>query len=72
MAVEPGQQKAFLFTGPGENSCFLENLVTTVMNNLQVFIRNLHIRYEDSLLNPQTCLGCGLCIQGISVEFTNK
>lgn len=60
--------------GMPDTGSFLENLITTIMNNLQVFIRNVHIRYEDTLMHPDpdVTLTCGICLFNLSVEFTNK
>ncbi|BET01399.1 Vacuolar protein sorting-associated protein [Nesidiocoris tenuis] len=54
-----------------ESPNFFENLITTIMNNLQIFVHNIHFRYEDSVMN-QTPFACGICLQGISVETTNS
>ncbi|KAG8227036.1 hypothetical protein J437_LFUL013823 [Ladona fulva] len=58
--------------GPPESKNFFENLMTTIINNLQIFIRNIHIRYEDTVSTPGSPLSCGLCLQTASVETTNK
>lgn len=55
-----------------ENGGFLETLITTVMNNLQIYIRGVHIRFEDSLTNIDSPRALGLCIQSISLETTNR
>lgn len=54
-----------------ESPTFIENLMTTIMNNLQVFIHNIHIRYEDSVMSENP-FACGICLQSISVETTNS
>ncbi|XP_073981480.1 intermembrane lipid transfer protein VPS13A-like isoform X2 [Rhodnius prolixus] len=54
-----------------ESPTFIENLITTIMNNLQVFIHNIHIRYEDSSMRDIP-LACGICLQSISIETTNS
>jgi len=38
-------------TAPGEES-FAEKLATRLINNLQVTVNKIHIRYEDSISNP--------------------
>jgi len=55
-----------------ENGGFLETLITTVMNNLQIYIRGIHIRFEDSITNADSPRALGLCIQTISLETTNR
>lgn len=61
-----------LFEDAPESRGFFENLMTTIMNSLQVHIRNVHIRYEDSTMNRDSPFACGICIQGISIETTNR
>lgn len=41
---------------------------------MQVFIRNVHIRYEDTLMHPDPDITftCGICLFNLSVEFTNR
>ncbi|GFG28735.1 hypothetical protein Cfor_06015 [Coptotermes formosanus] len=58
--------------GPPDAKTFLENLATTVINNLQIYVRNVHIRYEDTVTNAYCSVACGVCIQAISVETTNN
>ncbi|KAJ9582487.1 hypothetical protein L9F63_003180, partial [Diploptera punctata] len=70
--LEDLEDESVLGTGPPDTKTFLENLVTTVINNLQVYIRNIHIRYEDSVTNPDCSFACGICVQSISVETTNN
>lgn len=55
-----------------ESRSFVESLITTIMSNLQVFVHNVHIRYEDSSLRSDSSFACGLCIQNISIETTNR
>lgn len=38
------------------NSTWSQRLVNTVINNLQITIRHIHIRYEDSISNRGVCV----------------
>ncbi|CAK1541922.1 unnamed protein product [Leptosia nina] len=51
---------------------FFENLFTAIVNNLQIYIRNVHVRYEDSISSKDGPLACGLCLQSLSIETTNR
>ncbi|XP_047508917.1 vacuolar protein sorting-associated protein 13A-like isoform X2 [Pieris napi] len=51
---------------------FFENLFTAIVNNLQIYIRNVHVRYEDSISSKDGPLACGLCLQSLSIETTNS
>ncbi|XP_075226529.1 intermembrane lipid transfer protein VPS13A-like [Lycorma delicatula] len=68
------QDENLLGTGAPENHSFIENLITTIMNNLQVFVHNIHVRYEDSTLkgSDEHAFACGLCVQSFSIETTNS
>ncbi|KAL1131713.1 hypothetical protein AAG570_011326 [Ranatra chinensis] len=70
--LEVLEAENFLGTDAPESRSFLENLVTTIMNSLQVFVHNVHVRYEDSVTNNDTALACGMCIQSLSIETTNS
>ncbi|XP_053480404.1 vacuolar protein sorting-associated protein 13A isoform X2 [Ictalurus furcatus] len=47
---------------------FVEKLVTQVIKNLQVKISNIHIRYEDSITNPNSPLSFGVSLQNLSLQ----
>ncbi|KAM9475939.1 intermembrane lipid transfer protein VPS13A isoform 2-T2 [Clarias gariepinus] len=47
---------------------FVEKLVTQVIKNLQVKISNIHIRYEDSVTNPNSPLSFGVSLQNLSLQ----
>ncbi|XP_046398302.1 vacuolar protein sorting-associated protein 13C-like isoform X1 [Ischnura elegans] len=66
------ENESFFGSGPPESRNFFENLMTTIINNLQIFIRNFHLRYEDTISSPGSPLACGICLQTASVETTNN
>lgn len=39
-----------------QNSSFMTQLATKVIDNLQFSISNIHIRYEDRISSPQVCI----------------
>ncbi|XP_041980096.1 vacuolar protein sorting-associated protein 13A-like isoform X3 [Aricia agestis] len=51
---------------------FFKNLFTAIVNNLQIYVRNVHVRYEDSISSKDGPLACGLCLQSLSIETTNN
>lgn len=57
------------FLGSGSGSLF-DGLLTALTNNVQIFIRKVHVRYEDGY--SKNGVICGLCIEGISMETTNR
>lgn len=54
----------------GPNS-FSEYLIANMVNNLQLVINNVHLRYEDSV-STNKCLAAGICIGSITAENTNR
>ncbi|GIY87393.1 vacuolar protein sorting-associated protein 13 [Caerostris extrusa] len=50
---------------------FMENLATTIVNNVQVSLQNVHIRYEDSV-STNGPLACGLVLQNLTAVTTNS
>ncbi|XP_026749061.2 intermembrane lipid transfer protein VPS13A-like isoform X2 [Galleria mellonella] len=51
---------------------FFEHLFTAIVNNIQIYIRNIHVRYEDSISSKDGPLACGLCLQSLSIETSNS
>lgn len=51
---------------------FFESLFTAIVNNIQIYVRNVHVRYEDSISSKDGPLACGLCLQSLSIETTNR
>lgn len=42
-------------TGGQKNQGVFESLIGKIVNNVQITVRNIHIRYEDSLSVPGVC-----------------
>lgn len=49
-----------------------ETMIATFMNNIQIQIERVHIRYEDSVSIPGVTVSGGLCLQGLVAETTNS
>uniref|UniRef100_A0A0K0DCQ1 Ricin B-type lectin domain-containing protein n=1 Tax=Angiostrongylus cantonensis TaxID=6313 RepID=A0A0K0DCQ1_ANGCA len=48
------------------------SLISTVLNNIQLILNNVHIRYEDNLSLPNGLVfNCGVHIQTMTVQTTN-
>ena len=69
-------------TSTGENSYYASSysgwlnygtsLVTNIVENLQLKIKNIHIRYEDSLTIPKTSFACGINIDELSAQSCDQ
>ncbi|KAF4122047.1 vacuolar protein sorting-associated protein 13A/C [Geosmithia morbida] len=54
-----------------KNQSFTESLVTKVVDNLQVTVRNIHVRYEDSISAPGHPFALGVTLQEFSAVSTD-
>lgn len=51
---------------------FFENLIGTIVNNVQVSVQNVHIRYEDTITSPQYPFACGMVLQSLTAITTSS
>ena len=51
-----------------ETSC----LVQTIVNNIQLTIDRVHVRYEDTLTNPTQPYACGVMMKSFAITTTDK
>ncbi|KAI1388182.1 vacuolar protein sorting-associated protein 13 [Hypoxylon trugodes] len=54
-----------------KSQSFTESLVTKVVDNLQVTVKNIHVRYEDSLSAPGHPFALGITLAEFSAVSTN-
>ena len=55
-----------------KNQTFTATLVTAIVNNLQVTIKNIHIRYEDTIADPGHPFALGITLQDFSAVSTDE
>ncbi|EPS41948.1 hypothetical protein H072_4103 [Dactylellina haptotyla CBS 200.50] len=55
-----------------KHQSFTESLVTKIVDNLQVTIKNIHIRYEDSISTPGHPFALGFTLEEFSAVSTNE
>lgn len=54
-----------------KNNSFMNQLVTKIIDNVQVSIKNVHIRYEDNVSNPGHPFAAGVTLSEVSALSTN-
>lgn len=59
------------FTDESPNN-FTETLITSILNNLKIYIHKIHIRYEDLFTNSNFPVSFGVCVHNFSIENTNR
>ncbi|KAI0984118.1 hypothetical protein GJ496_007461, partial [Pomphorhynchus laevis] len=57
-------------TGKSDN--FFGVLFDTVINNIQVIVKNIHLRYEDSISLPTLSFAAGIVLKDISASTTDE
>ncbi len=55
-----------------KNQSFTQSLVTAIVDNLQVSIKNVHIRYEDSIATPGHPFAVGFTLKEMSAVSTDS
>jgi len=55
-----------------KNQSFVSALVNKIIDNLQVSINNIHIRYEDALSNPAHPFAAGLTLSELSAVSSDE
>lgn len=51
---------------------FVEKLVTQIIKNVQLKIKDIHVRYEDSITNPRAPFSFGFTLHNLSVHTTDE
>ncbi|KAI9821337.1 MAG: hypothetical protein M1826_000708 [Phylliscum demangeonii] len=54
-----------------KNQNFTDSLVTKIIDNLQITVKRIHIRYEDSLSSPQHPFALGITLEEFSAVSTD-
>jgi vacuolar protein sorting-associated protein 13A/C len=44
----------------------------TVLDNIQIFIDDIHVRYEDNLSNPSKPFVAGFVLPGVHIQSTDS
>ncbi|KAK6169767.1 hypothetical protein SNE40_020756 [Patella caerulea] len=48
------------------------SMATNILENIQLNVKNVHFRYEDDKLNPESPFACGVIISHLSAQSTNQ
>ncbi|KAL9941010.1 hypothetical protein V8E36_000498 [Tilletia maclaganii] len=54
-----------------KNESFTSSLITKIVDNVQITVRNIHIRYEDTLSNPSHPFSAGITLAEFSAVSTD-
>ena len=62
---------AYLVNVKGDNS-FVEKLTAQIIKNVQIFIKNIHLRYEDRVTKPGHPFSVGVSLHTLELHTTNE
>lgn len=68
---DSGQDVGISSEDEQKNQSFISSLITKVLDNVQLTVRNIHIRYEDSLSNPEHPFSAGITLAEFSAVSTD-
>jgi hypothetical protein len=76
LKVERKRKRAAALEAAGGNASsrgdgFLQKYVTKILDNIQITFRNIHIRYEDPLVNPGRTLCVGVTLAELKIQTTD-
>ncbi|KAK6631305.1 hypothetical protein RUM44_005831 [Polyplax serrata] len=71
-AVEEARKREQDIEPIKQSGGFVEKLVTQIIKNIQIVIRNIHIRYEDKTTNPKSAFSVGVTMSNLSATTTTK
>ncbi|KAJ3015263.1 hypothetical protein HKX48_004689 [Thoreauomyces humboldtii] len=60
-----------LFQNSKGDSNFMAQLITKIVDNVQISMKNIHIRYEDSVSNPKCPFSVGVTMEELSAVSCN-
>lgn len=69
LAVHAHKQTA---NSASQKASYVQQLVTRILDNLEVTVSNLHIRYEDSYADKQSTFSCGITLEQLALAATDE
>ncbi|KAE8891575.1 hypothetical protein PF005_g5170 [Phytophthora fragariae] len=70
--VGPGQEQHEQQRPEEDEGTFVSRLTARIVANLQVTLRDVHLRYEDAVANPEAPLACGLMLEQFRYFTTDE
>jgi vacuolar protein sorting-associated protein 13A/C len=55
-----------------KQASYMQQLITCIVDNLEVRVTNIHIRYEDSISQPGKTFCCGITLDSIFLTTTDE
>ncbi|EDO34505.1 predicted protein [Nematostella vectensis] len=55
-----------------DKDSFVEKLAMQVVKNLQIYISNIHVRYEDTVTHPDAPFSLGITLENLSAQSTDE
>lgn len=55
-----------------EKGSYWQRLTSTIVDNIEITLTNVHIRYEDTMTIPGSCFSFGLTLDTFTLTTRNK
>ena len=55
-----------------KNSSFMDSLITAIVDNIQISVKNIHLRYEDAIAAPGHPFALGVTLKEFSAVSTDE
>ncbi|KAJ2597508.1 Vacuolar protein sorting-associated protein 13 [Coemansia sp. RSA 1721] len=72
LQMQKMSKKADAASEQKKQASFTEQLVTKIVDNLQIVIKNIHVRYEDNISNPDHMFAVGATLSELSAVSTDE
>ena len=59
-------------TKSGEDTSYFQRLTAKIVDNLEVELRNVHLRYEDTITIPDSPFACGVTLDAFTISTTDN
>lgn len=68
---KPAEENSTTAQEDAKNNSFVNQLVTKIIDNVQISLKNVHVRYEDNVSNPEHPFATGVTLSEISALSTS-
>jgi vacuolar protein sorting-associated protein 13A/C len=68
---KPAEENSATAQEDAKNNSFVNQLVTKIIDNVQISLKNVHVRYEDNVSNPEHPFAAGVTLSEISALSTS-
>ena len=61
-----------LLTGNTNSESYIQQLTSRIIDNIEISLMNIHVRYEDSLAIPGSCFAAGITLEAFNISTCDE